>query len=194
MRSIYKVYKSGNLAEGIVLIDEIDAHLHPTWKMRIVSGLREAFPRMQFIVTSHDPLTLRGIHNGEIAVLQRNRHFINTINDLPDPAGLRIDQLLTSEMFGMNSTIDPKYDNLIKEYYYQLSLPDYERDEEFQKLKEALEEFKYLGSTNRERILYEVIDEYISARKLKNQSYHKVDKTTQEKLVELWKNYGVEGI
>ncbi|WP_318619157.1 AAA family ATPase [Priestia megaterium] len=194
MRSIYNVYKSGNLAEGIVLIDEIDAHLHPTWKMRIVSRLRQAFPRMQFIVTSHDPLCLRGIHNGEIAVLQHNGDFINVINDLPDPAGLRIDQILTSEMFGMNSTIDPKYDKLIKDYHYQLSLPSNERTEEFEKLKEALEEFKYLGSTNRERILYQVIDEYISARKLKNQSYYKVDKSTQEKLVELWKNYGVEEI
>ncbi|MFE4145124.1 AAA family ATPase [Peribacillus sp. YIM B13472] len=194
MRSIYKVYKSGNLAEGIVLIDEIDAHLHPTWKMRIVSRLRQAFPRMQFIVTSHDPLCLRGIHNGEIAVLQHNGDSINVIDDLPDPAGLRIDQILTSEMFGMNSTIDPKYDKLIKDFHYQLSLPSDERTEEFQKIKEALDEFKYLGSTNRERILYQVIDEYISARKLKNQSYHKVDKSTQEKLVELWKIYGVEEI
>src|SRR6266498_4297362 len=41
-----------SIAEGIVLIDEIDAHLHPRWKMQIVKRLRQVFPRIQFILTS----------------------------------------------------------------------------------------------------------------------------------------------
>ena len=47
-------------AEGIVLLDEIGAHLHPRWKMRIVSSFRKALPGVQFIVTTHQPLCLRG--------------------------------------------------------------------------------------------------------------------------------------
>lgn len=192
MRAISSVTNSGHLTEGIVLIDEIDAHLHPSWKMRIVDNLRRAFPYMQFIVTSHDPLCLRGIYSEEIIVFKRYRNSINVINEVPDPAGLRIDQILTSELFGMNSTIDIKYDELISNYQYQLTLPHEERTEDFQEIKNNLDKFSYLGATNRERILYEVIDEYISKRKLQNKPYHKIDKETQKRLVELWKNYEVD--
>ncbi|MDF1579246.1 MAG: AAA family ATPase [Desulfuromonadales bacterium] len=44
--------------EGIVLIDEVDMHLHPEWQQLIVGSLREAFPRIQFIVTTHSPQVL----------------------------------------------------------------------------------------------------------------------------------------
>lgn len=43
---------------GIVLIDEVDMHLHPSWQQRIIGSLRAAFPRIQFIVTSHGPQVL----------------------------------------------------------------------------------------------------------------------------------------
>ena len=43
-------------ATGIVLLDEIDAHLHPSWKMTIVSDLRSSFPSIKFIATTHEPL------------------------------------------------------------------------------------------------------------------------------------------
>lgn len=46
---------------GIVLIDEIDLHLHPRWQREIVPKLREHFPRMQFVVTTHSPFVLQGI-------------------------------------------------------------------------------------------------------------------------------------
>lgn len=44
------------IAPGVVLIDEIDAHLHPTWQRRIGGWLCEHFPKIQFIVTTHSPL------------------------------------------------------------------------------------------------------------------------------------------
>ncbi|MEZ8834752.1 AAA family ATPase [Vibrio cyclitrophicus] len=50
---------------GIVLIDEVDMHLHPQWQRLILSSLREAFPNIQFIVTTHSPLVIsdsKGIH------------------------------------------------------------------------------------------------------------------------------------
>src|SRR3546814_7015536 len=46
-------------ARALVLVDEIEAHLHPRWKLRIMKGLREALPNVTFIVTTHDPLCLR---------------------------------------------------------------------------------------------------------------------------------------
>src|SRR3546814_20575292 len=58
-------------ARALVLVDEIEAHLHPRWKLRIMKGLREALPNVTFIVTTHDPLCLRGLGANEVMVLRR---------------------------------------------------------------------------------------------------------------------------
>jgi hypothetical protein len=50
---------------GVVLIDEIDAHLHPRWQMQVVTTLRTLFPRMTFVATTHNPLALVGARDGE---------------------------------------------------------------------------------------------------------------------------------
>ena len=54
---------------GIVLIDEIDLHLHPSWQQRILSQLAKAFPKLQFIVTTHSPQVLSGVKRNNIRVL-----------------------------------------------------------------------------------------------------------------------------
>lgn len=58
--------------EGIVLVDEIDLHLHPTWQTEIVAGLRRTFPNMQFIVTTHSPLVLAGCRSEEVWTLKQD--------------------------------------------------------------------------------------------------------------------------
>ena len=80
-------------AEGIVVLDELGAHLHPRWRMRIVVGLRKLFPRVQFLVTTHDPLCLRGLEAGEVALIERLDDEDRTVvvrQDLPSVAGLRV--------------------------------------------------------------------------------------------------------
>jgi predicted ATP-binding protein involved in virulence len=52
--------------EGIVMIDEIDAHLHPTWQTKIGNWFTKHFPNIQFIVTTHSPLICRAAENGSI--------------------------------------------------------------------------------------------------------------------------------
>lgn len=56
--------------EGVVLIDELDMHLHPQWQRRIVTGLKAAFPAIQFIVASHSPQLLGELHPEEIILLR----------------------------------------------------------------------------------------------------------------------------
>jgi predicted ATP-binding protein involved in virulence len=51
---------------GVVLIDEIDAHLHPTWQTRIGQWFTHYFPNLQFIVTTHSPLICRACEKGSI--------------------------------------------------------------------------------------------------------------------------------
>jgi energy-coupling factor transporter ATP-binding protein EcfA2 len=56
---------------GVVLIDEIDAHLHPTWQRRIGQWFRTCFPNLQFIVTTHSPLVCQAADTGSVFRLAR---------------------------------------------------------------------------------------------------------------------------
>jgi uncharacterized protein (TIGR02646 family) len=125
MAVMFDQWEDMKTAEGIVLLDELENHLHPTWKMRVVSSLRSVFPRVQFITTTHDPLCLRGLQNGEVAVLQRadDGSVFARVDDLPAVAGLRVDQLLTSEHFGLASTTDPATEELFRQYYALIAKP-----------------------------------------------------------------------
>lgn len=90
-------YGSMEAAEGIVLVDELGAHLHPTWQMRIVRAFQEAFPRLQFVATTHDPLCLRGMERGIVVVLRRTdqeRIYSLPQDEVPSVRGLQVDELL----------------------------------------------------------------------------------------------------
>ncbi len=56
---------------GIVLIDEIDLSLHPTWQRRIVGILKEFFPRIQFICATHSPFIIQSLEEGELITLDQ---------------------------------------------------------------------------------------------------------------------------
>lgn len=102
-----KHYDEVRDSEGIVLIDEIDVHLHPRWKVEIVNLLRNVFPRVQFIVTTHDPLCLLGTLPGEVHVLRRHPETKDLqIQQVDVPPGTTADQVLTGFWFGLRSTLD----------------------------------------------------------------------------------------
>lgn len=107
MRHMMDVWGNLENARGVVIVDEIESNLHPRWKFRVVDGLRRAMPNVQFIFTTHDPLCLRGMEDREVVVLYRDDdQRIQALDDLPDPRGMRAEQLLTSDYFGLNSTAD----------------------------------------------------------------------------------------
>lgn len=130
-RELLRDFRSLEDAEAVVLIDEIDTHLHPRWKMRVMSSLRRALPGVQFIVTTHDPLCLRGMDDGEVVVLQRDEEGrIVQLDDLPSIKGMRADQLLTSDYFGLSSTVDPETELGVARYVHQIAdLPQDRVDE-----------------------------------------------------------------
>ncbi len=66
---VFKDIRNGSMSiavPGVVLVDEIDVHLHPTWQTRIGQWFTQYFPNMQFIVTTHSPLVCRACENGSI--------------------------------------------------------------------------------------------------------------------------------
>jgi predicted ATP-binding protein involved in virulence len=68
-------FESDNLLHtpGIVLIDEVDLHLHPSWQQKILPLLMKTFPKIQFIVTTHSPQVLTSIEPQHIVLLDRKK-------------------------------------------------------------------------------------------------------------------------
>lgn len=97
---------------AIVLIDEIDLHLHPKWQTEIIENLSLHFPNIQFIVTSHSPLMVQPSTNINYAVLRFEHNSVILINEPVDIDGWRYDQILTSEFFGLK-TARGLYGNLL---------------------------------------------------------------------------------
>jgi energy-coupling factor transporter ATP-binding protein EcfA2 len=92
-----------NLAEqpGIMIIDEIDAHLHPTAQQRIIPTLRRHFPKMQIFCSTHSPLMLVGLQPGQIQLLQRDSHGTVTVScNATASAGQSTDAVL-HQFFGI---------------------------------------------------------------------------------------------
>lgn len=192
MRVMLHRWDAMEIAEGIVILDEVGSHLHPRWRMRIVEALRGAFPRIQFLVSTHDPLCLRGLAAGEVAVVSRDaskRVVANT--DLPPIGGLRVDQLLTSEYFGLQSTIDPAIESLFTEYYTLLALrkPTKEQRARLSELKAQLEQYKMLGANQRERLMLEAIDQFLADERASPSGDRvRLKAATRTKLAEIWAN------
>lgn len=107
-------------AEGVVLIDEIDSHLHPKWQRTIALWLHDRFPNIQFIVATHSPLipTRVSLDDGMIVRLERRRsgktEHVELVPEL-GRLGLTADQRLTGPDFGLTSTRDVLVDRLIDE-------------------------------------------------------------------------------
>ncbi|MBF0461304.1 MAG: AAA family ATPase [Magnetococcales bacterium] len=62
-------------APGILLIDEIDLHLHPTWQQRVIPRLRQVFPNTQLIVATHSPQVLTTVHRENIMILKDQKLY-----------------------------------------------------------------------------------------------------------------------
>jgi len=180
-------------AEGIVVLDELGAHLHPRWRMRIVESLRTVFPRVQFLVTTHDPLCLRGLGEGEVALVERRQDAAATVvvrQDLPPIAGLRADQLLTSELFGLRSTIDPELEAAFDEYYWLLALRRRTRAQarRVDELKDQLDGLRLMGDTTRERLVFEAADRWLATRQEREEptSVRQENDAAVAMLAEVW--------
>jgi energy-coupling factor transporter ATP-binding protein EcfA2 len=186
MKSLSTETSGYHATQGIVLIDELGNHLHPRWRMKIVSALRRTFPQLQFIVSTHEPLCLRGLLHGEVAVLMKDaKHHLRLLDKkyLPDHNLLRVDQLLTSDLFGLISTLDDDTNKKFEEYYALLSKPKEVRtDEELAKIKEytiSLADKENIGNTPQDQILYKIVNETY-ANKLKEEGFKTTEQLKEE--------------
>lgn len=99
--------QSQNLADvtGIVLIDEIDLHLHPEWQRGVVQSLATTFPKLQFIMTTHSPLVASSVQKEHVFVTTTGADGFPSVAQIEESIfGRSVEQVLLSSYFGLETT------------------------------------------------------------------------------------------
>ncbi len=121
---------------GIVLIDEIDYHLHPNWQRRILNDLRRTFPRVQFVVTTHSPFVVQSLREGELNVL-------GTRPESYDYKGKSIDEI-SEEVMSVESAVKSqrqiKMRAVTEAYFQKLQQSEQAEPQELERLSQELDQ------------------------------------------------------
>lgn len=97
------------LGSQIVMIDEVDLHLHPSWQLHVISNLEKKFPNCQFFITSHSSLVLSSLRDsGQLVVLRDGKRL--EVSDIP--YGDNGDYIL-KRFFSLNEVRNPEVQTMI---------------------------------------------------------------------------------
>lgn len=142
---------------SIVIVDEIDLHLHPIWQRVIMQKLTYHFSRTQFICTAHSPFMAQASENQNLCVVNRIDETIHIKNEPALVKGWRIGQIITSDLFGIESERSPEIEELVLERRRLLdkgTLSNQESDD-LKALDEQIADLPILGSEN-QRLLDQI--------------------------------------
>lgn len=114
LTEVFENYKAPLNARGVLLLDEVDLHLHPVWQRQLVATLRERLPNLQFITTTHSPLTAQQAGEGELYILQREDGRPTLFHYEDAPNLLRIEQLIVSPVFGLETGVSVEVEKIRK--------------------------------------------------------------------------------
>ena len=148
-------------AKGVVLVDEIDQHLHPKWQRKIVRKLRSLFPNIQFFFSTHSPMIIQGASEDAVIFRIYREQGKTKVSDpyyRKDLDHLMINTLVTSSLFGLDdSRLDPLNNNAITED----SMVEYLINK---KVSNKLAELKGAGHTFlSEKEISDIIDDVLNA-------------------------------
>ena len=148
---------------AVVLVDEIDLHLHPTWQRKLIGHLTEHFPNTQFIVTAHSPLVVQAAEGANLAVLRREGDHVVIDQSVKAVHGWRVDQVLTSDLFGLPSARPPQLDELMRRREAILTKPKLSPadERELAKIEAKIGELP-VGETTEQQKILQTIQESIA--------------------------------
>lgn len=95
--------------EGVVMVDEVDLHIHPAWQRTLIPQIAKALPRLQFIFTTHSPIIVGTLERANIWVIESARSGPRIERPDEEIFGLTADQILRTELFGLDSTRDVEF-------------------------------------------------------------------------------------
>jgi predicted ATP-binding protein involved in virulence len=126
---------------GIVMIDEIDMHLHPRWQQRVLHSLHKAFPKIQFIVTTHSPQVLSTVDRTAIRLLsQTSDDDLLTMHS--ETPSLQTQGVSSSDILAQVMGVDPVPDEEAAHWLseYKALIQQNQQEEETQSLRRMLEQ------------------------------------------------------
>jgi predicted ATPase len=127
---------------ALVLVDEIDAHMHPSWQREVIDKAQRLFPEAQFIATTHSPLIVGDLKPDQVYYLRRDGdNGAVVVRRMEEPMQLfRSDQILTSPPFNLPTSMSKSGQALLDEYRALLAKSNRSVDEErrFQELESKL--------------------------------------------------------
>ncbi|HEX8054821.1 MAG TPA: AAA family ATPase [Thermoleophilaceae bacterium] len=118
--NVFQDYENPFAARGLLLIDEIDLHLHPIWQRGVMRFVEDRFPHLQVVATTHSPLTVHQAGEGELFFLRRRAANAPAQLFSYDgaPRDLMLHQLLTSPVFGLTTLDSRPIEEMKDEYRY----------------------------------------------------------------------------
>ncbi|HAN46135.1 MAG TPA: ATPase [Cyanobacteria bacterium UBA8156] len=153
-------------APGVVLIDELDIHLHPTWQREIAGWLRQGFPNLQFLVATHSPLIAAGAGADALTLHLAQTDGQVDIVEIPyiHLAGT-VERTLTSPAFGLESTYTPATARKIQRYHELRRGRPLQGDDkkEYQHLEVFMREIQPYGDLSSPDSLENRIDAFLTA-------------------------------
>lgn len=151
--------------EGVVLIDELDIHLHPVWQREIAGQMRELFPRLQFIVATHSPFIAAGAGEDALTFKLRRQPESDTVvaEIVEGLSSMDVDRILESEAFGLVSTYSPDTTRKIQQYESLIAKPQRNQNEEAQlaALREFMATARPIGGPPEPGSLQDRIEKYL---------------------------------
>lgn len=102
---------------AVVLIDEIDLHLHPMWQRDIISFLSNAFPNVQFIATTHSPLVIQSMNDVNLYVLHREKNrVVAERSNITNYLGWTVEEILRDTMKMSSDIRSDEYQMYIRQF------------------------------------------------------------------------------
>lgn len=116
------------LGEGIVLIDEIELHMHPSWQRKILDVLKRIFPNLQFIITTHSPIILSEVNEDYNLFFMKREDTGIEIKKMSQLSGYDANAVL--EQFMGTSSVNPETEKFIESIYEEIERGEFETAEE----------------------------------------------------------------
>ena len=139
----FRDYKKPLEARGLLLIDEVDLHLHPKWQRRLLNFVGNKLPNFQVVATTHSPLTAQQADTGELFALKRNDNdVVEIIPFIGSPKSLLVNQLLMTPVFGLETDESFEVQQVKQEYEELKSKGDSLNSDEKEKMKIVMRKLK----------------------------------------------------
>ena len=139
---------------GVVIIDEIELHLHPNWQQTIIDSLLKIFPNMQFIITTHSPQVISTVHKNQIRFLKSEpkTHQIKVHEPSFQTRGLSADNILLRIL------------NIAE-------VPDILEQRQYQELEKLIE--NELDDSEEGQMLYQILEQHFGSNSIEMEKiYH----------------------